>query len=339
MTASPPQATLDWLLEEDAANPGVRYFALRDLLDLPRDGAPVIAARRAVMESGPVPAILAAQQPEGYWQKAGAGYSPKYRGTVWQLVQLERLGADPADARVRAGCEYVLEHTQTSNGGFGCSGSYQSPPPPSSVIHCLNGNLLAALVNLGWLADERVRRAVEWQARSITGDGAELRYYKSMTSGPGFACGVNVGQPCGWGANKAIRALVAIPDAARTDAVRRALAVGAAFLLSRDPAVADYPYTERVSSTWQHLGLPLSYWSDVLETLENLVALGYGSDGRLDHAFELILSKRDASGRWRLENTLNGKTWVEIEARGRPSKWVTLRALSALRRAGRLPGA
>jgi len=85
--------------------------------------------------------------------------------------------------------------------------------------------------------------------------------------------------------------------------------------------------------------VPLSYWSDVLETLENLVALGYGSDGRLDHAFELILSKRDASGRWRLENTLNGKTWVEIEARGRPSKWVTLRALSALRRAGRLPGA
>ncbi|HEY7467382.1 MAG TPA: nitrogen fixation protein NifH, partial [Dehalococcoidia bacterium] len=133
--------------------------------------------------------------------------------------------------------------------------------------------------------------------------------------------------------------LLAIPDAARSVAVNRALDAGAAFLLSRDPAVADYPYRERVSSTWQHLGLPLSYWSDVLETLENLVGLGYGADPRLDHAFDLVLAKRDASGRWRMENTINGKSWVDIEAKGQPSKWVTLRALRTLRGAGRLPAA
>ncbi len=42
-----------WLLETDAANPGVRYFALRDLLERPADDAVVVAAQAAVMRSGP----------------------------------------------------------------------------------------------------------------------------------------------------------------------------------------------------------------------------------------------------------------------------------------------
>ena len=51
---------IDWLLEEDQENPSVRYFALRDLLDLPDSDEQVRAARSAIMDSGPVPAILAA---------------------------------------------------------------------------------------------------------------------------------------------------------------------------------------------------------------------------------------------------------------------------------------
>jgi hypothetical protein len=117
--------------------------------------------------------------------------------------------------------------------------------------------------------------------------------------------------------------------------VNRALAAGAAFLLSRDPAVADYPYRNRVSSSWQRLSLPLSYWSDVLETLENLIALGYGADPRLDNAFDLVLSKRDEHGRWRMEHSINGKSCVASRVATR----VTLRALHTLRRAGRLPAA
>jgi hypothetical protein len=44
---------LAWLLEKDADNPGVRYFALRDLLGFPAADAEVRAARSAVMRSGP----------------------------------------------------------------------------------------------------------------------------------------------------------------------------------------------------------------------------------------------------------------------------------------------
>ena len=109
---------LPWLLEPDPANPGVRYFALRDLLDRPADDPAVTAAQEAIMASGPVPAILDAQTPEGYWAKPGTGYSPKYRATSWQILFLAELGADPADARVRRGCEYVLTHSVAANEAF-----------------------------------------------------------------------------------------------------------------------------------------------------------------------------------------------------------------------------
>ena len=40
---------LPWLLEPDEENPGIRYFALRDLLDSPSDDPELVAAVRAAL--------------------------------------------------------------------------------------------------------------------------------------------------------------------------------------------------------------------------------------------------------------------------------------------------
>jgi hypothetical protein len=57
-------------------------------------------------------------------------------------------------------------------------------------------------MQLGFLEDEHVQAALNWQLQAITIQG-EIRYYKSGTAGPGFACGYNLKQPCAWGATKA----------------------------------------------------------------------------------------------------------------------------------------
>jgi len=320
---------LDWLLEKDKLNPSVRYFALQDLLELPKSDLDVRAARSSIMRSGPVPVILKAQEPFGAWVKRGSGYSPKYRATVWSLLILAELGADSDDPGIRKGCEYLLDHSLASNGAFS---AYQNSVPSGAFL-CLNGNLLFALQRLGLGTDPRVQAVTLWIAGAIVGQQPN-QYYASGTAGPNFACGINLGQPCGWGANKAIRGLLEVPKEARTPLIDRALDAGARFLLSCDPAVADYPYTERVNSTWFKLGFPLSYWSDVLETISNLVNMGYSEDLRLKTALEWIVDKQDDNGRWKLENSLNGKMWTNIEAKGKPSKWITLRALRVLKEAG-----
>ena len=319
-------SALPWLLEPDPDNPAIRYFILTDLLERPADDRELQEAKAAIMTSGPVPAILDAQHPVGYWVKPGGGYSPKYRSTIWQIIFLAELGADAGDARVQRGCEYVLEHSIAANGAFSC---YQKPVPSCAIL-CLNGNLLWAMMQLGFGEDDRVQTALNWLARAITG-ADDFRYLKSGTCGPGFCCSANEWQSCGWGANKAMRALLAVPDHQHTSAIQNALDLGADFLLSHDPAVADYPHTQRVSSTWFKLGFPLTYWSDVLETVQNLVDLGYGDDPRLTNAIQFVLDKQDAQGRWKLENGLKGKMWSDIEQKGRPSKWITLRALRMFR--------
>lgn len=325
---------LDWLLEP--IDPQVRHLTLRQLLDRPVDDPEVAESRSASMAAEPIAAVLAAQHPDGYWEKPGPGYSTKYRGTVWQLIFLDQLGADPADPRVQRACDYVLEHTQAQSGGFGASGAAgASAPPPSAVIHCLNGNLLRALIGFGRLDDERVGRAVEWEARAITGDGVD-RFYASGTSGPGFECAANEGLPCAWGAIKALSGLARIPVERRSPLVTRAIDNGVSFLLSRDPADADYPAgwgNTRPSGSWFKLGFPSGYVADVLQNLEVLAELGHARDPRLRRATEWLLARQDGDGRWRNQYAYIGKTWVDFERHGRQSKWVTLRALRFLRAA------
>jgi hypothetical protein len=313
---------LPWLLEPD--NPSVRYFALRDLLDRPDADPDLHAARAAIMRSEPVRAILAARHPDGYWVKPGPGYSPKYTSTVWQVMILADLGADGSDQGIRESCEYLLAHAQARGGGFSLTAA------PSGVLHCLNGNLTYALLTLGLPpADERIQQALDWQAGAILGEGAA--YYASGTTGPGFGCVANGALPCAWGAVKALKAFALLPPEARTPRIQRAIDAGVEFMLSRDLARADYPYAERISSNWFKFGYPLSYTSDILEALEVLARLGHAQDPRLAGAIEFALSKQDSHGRWKLAHTLNDKMWVDIEQKGKPSKWVTLRALRVLR--------
>jgi hypothetical protein len=325
---------LPWLLE--AETPAVRHLALRQLLDQPEEAPEVRQARAAAMHTDPIASILAAQQPAGYWVKPGPGYNPKYRGTVWQLIFLDQLGADGADARVQVACDYVLAHSQARSGGFACwegGRREEAPPPPSLALHCLNGNLLRALIDFGRLDDDRVQRAIDWQARSITGEGF-TRYYRSGTSGPGFRCGSNEQLPCAWGAIKGLLALARIPPQRRAPTVERAIQAGVAFLFSCDPATAAYPAgwgNVEPSLSWFKLGFPLGFVADMLQNVTVLCELGFAHDARLAGAVDWLLSKQEPSGRWRNESASTGKTWVEIDKQGQPSKWVTLRACSVLK--------
>lgn len=326
---------MPWLLEPET--PAVRAATLMRLLDRPVGDPEVVSARSAAMASDPIAATLAAQSPEGWWVKPGPGYAPKYTGTVWSLIFLDQLGADPADEGIQRACEYVLRMNPTASGGLGCSGSHKEvAPPPSSVLHCLNGNLLRALIGFGHLEDPEVQSAISWAARAITGNDPG-RYHASGTSGPGFACGANEGQPCAWGAAKEMLALARIPAHQRSAEVAAAIDVGVEFLLSRDPAKADYPMgwgNTRPSASWFTLGFPSGYVADVLQVLEALAELGHAGDERLAGSYDWLLGTQDADGRWLNRHAYHGKTWVDFERRGAPSKWVTLRACTVLRTAG-----
>ena len=326
------EAPFPWLL--DPADPGPRYLALRDLLDRPVDDPELVDARELAHSDGPIAGILDAMEPEGYWEKSGPGYYPKYRGSVWSLVTLGQLGASAKiDTRIQLACDYLLEHSLNDNGQFTVSGT------PSTNVECLQGNLCTAMIDLG-IDDPRLDNAFEWMARSVTGEGvapmsekkAPLRYY-SGNIGPGFACGANNKLPCAWGAAKVMLAFSVLPVERHTPLIKQAIQEGIDFLFSVDPATAAYPcgFSKKPSRNWWKFGFPVFYITDLLQIIEALVALGYGKYPRLANALDLVLGKQDGEGRWPLEYDYKGKTWVDYGAKKQSNKWVTLRALRVLK--------
>jgi len=351
---------IPWLLEKDNAQPAIRYYALRDILGRDENDSEVKAAKAAIMTSGPVPVILAAQHPEGYW-----GKRPRYTGTMHALFYMAQLGADGADPRIRAGCEILLSRYIDSNGAPLGGLSLKGTP---SGFNCAAGNMAAALIDFGWLNDQRLQTAMEWLARTITGEGvadasnrdSNKRHDKSGNSSSPFACADrNANVPCAWGAINAMIALNKVPPAQRTRNMHEAIKQGVDFLLSRDPAVADYPFGpggNRPSLKWFKFYYPLRA-ADVLQNLEVLAALGQAENPKLANALDLVISKQDQQGRWLLERTykeladtqekkvfywyqnvvrlyITGKELADIqEKKGQPSKWVTLRALRVLKAA------
>jgi len=321
-------ASINWLLSLDI--PGVSYLTLRDLLDRPASDPEMRMAAEKAHREGAIAHILSKMEPEGYWVKAGAGYGPKYRSSVWALILLAQLGACVEfDERLDTACQYMLEHALTEYGQF----SYNRAP--GGTFDCLQGNLCWALTALGCV-DPRLDGAFEWMARTITGEGIAdkqekhnpLRYY-AYQCGPLFACGANYQKSCAWGAVKEMLAFSVLPHEKWTPLIRDAVEAGVEFLLGVDPLTAAYPTgTDNLPNrSWWKFGFPVFYITDILQIAEALAALGYIKDSRLYNCLEYIWNKQDKAGRWMLEYDYAGKTWLSYGEKRQPNPWVTIRAL------------
>ena len=324
----PDSKIIDWLLEEE--NPSVRYFTLRDLLCRPERSFEVQKAKKANMTSGVIPKIQARQNADGSWAEEGKFYRNKYKGTVWELIVLAHLGADGADPHIKKACEYIFHHSQDrESGGFSIDYSVTKDGGSHSwVIPCLTGNLVWSLIRLGYLGDERLQRAIDHIAtyqRFDDGEGEKLSGWPydrfKMCYGR---------HSCHMGAGKALKALAEIPSSERSAQVERTIDQAVEYFLKHHIHKKSHDSNKVSKPGWLKLGFPLMYQDDVLEILEILAKLKV-KDPRLDEAVELVEGKRTGDGKWILENTFNGRFIADIERKGKPSKWITLKALKVLK--------
>jgi hypothetical protein len=304
------QAALPWLLEGE--NPSVRYFALRDLHGKGEDDPEVGEAKAAILESKPVKRILSLQKPEGWWSDPEGMFTPNYRGSAWQLAFLAELGADPEHPKVKKGVEYVLDKITKKEGA-----EVAAKRSAFINVNCYLGVAMEAFIRLGRLNDERVQAGIAYACELVTQGKLKCRYRQNLS--------------CPWGGEKEIRALARIPEEKRTPEVKAAMAKIAEFLLKYDLARAAYPRKKRVSGHWFRFAFPRTYNADILEVLDALALAGYGRERKLGPAIEFMLSKQDKDGRWKMETSYNGKMLADIEEKGKPSKWITLRALRVLK--------
>ena len=338
-----PAATLEWLLEPD--NPAVAVLTRRTLLGEPSDDAETAALWARRNEHPPIAGILDAQLADGAWDVPSRDYQ-KYGGSLWQVHFLGELWADRDDQRVRRAADYAFSR-QLADGSWSVSNMQ-----PRGSIQCLTANVARALARLGWARDERIARAIAYVV-DVQRDRGPL------------VCAGGYGEftlngYCHMLAPKLLLLLGEVPRDAWPEGAEEVR--GAAVEALRDKQVfrclpngsrdyLDLAYAARKSDLravrakwlaehspleykekpgWLKFGFPLSYNSDALEALWALTRVGETPRAEYAPATELVRKSADAQMRWALRNTLNGKMRADVEQKGAPSKWLTLRALQVL---------
>lgn len=242
---------LEWLLEED--NPGMRFSALTMLLGRDPEAPDVRGLRSAAMQIDPIRTIMAHQEPEGHWGQPQRFYHGKYFGTVWQIIFLAQLAADPDDERIKRGCEFLFNRSQNRKTcGFSQSGTDRSGGTGSGQLPCLTGNLVWALQYFGYENDGRWARAVDWLLTTQQADG-------------GWGHG---GHSCFQGSVKPLKALVCLPQTYRSPAVETAIERAVEFFLQHRLFRRDHHGFDVAKPQHLRLGYPLGWQTDVLEMLD-----------------------------------------------------------------------
>jgi hypothetical protein len=135
-----------------------------------------------------------------------------------------------------------------------------------------------------------------------------------------------------------LRALAELPEAYRSEGTARVLQAGVEFMLLHHVYKRSHNPSKPMNAKLTQLTFPGFYWPDFVDVLLVLTHLGC-RDPRMEDAIAYLRKKQSKEGTWKLQRTYNERSVhdtfpvvVPLEERGAPSKWVTLRALTVLKR-------
>lgn len=308
------KSVLAWLLDSDAS---IRWQVMRDLTDAPEH---VVASERArVAAEGWGARLLSLQDADGRW--AGAAWNHGWNSTMHVLWLLCHMGIEPASAEARRAIDRVREHvTWQGCGPEECDDNrfFEGETEP-----CINGQVAMA----GAYFKQDVSAVVDRLLGEQLPDGGWNCDAPHDSTRSSF--------------NTTICVLEALLEFERAfDAppvVTAARLRGQEYLLERRlfrrRSSGEVIERDRKSGgNWTHFAFPAWWHYDVLRGLDYLRSAKTTPDERMDEAIALVAAKRDADGRWPLDNRYSGVMPIEMnEVVGRPSRWNTLRAMRVLR--------
>jgi hypothetical protein len=330
---------LEWLLEED--NAPVRLLTLRRLLHRSESDAEVQDARAHLIDYSVTQRILA--HSDEIWESSPRMFW-SYKGKHWSTVYLGLFLANGTDPRLAEGvqalmesrwsserwhcmtacmlrafwrlgygdCPAVVQGTETlaqrllDDGGITCSGMN------TSLLWRCYMTLPKLLLSFGEVPPERrspvIRDAIAWIAQEMV----DHQVYVYVA-----------GNRKAWDAVRPrSRRKADAPEGETPDSWREKVKAG---FLAEEGLGELQP-----KRNWTRFGFPLNYNSDILEAMYALTTVGVPMSEGLKKPLQVIRDKRTSDGVWLMDKSLNGQMWADVEAKGQPSKWITLFALIIL---------
>jgi len=304
---------IDWLLESD---PSIRWQTMQDLTDASADQ--VAAERARVAIEGWGAQLLALRREDGLWDTGTP--EPEWISLL-ALLQLRDMGLDASSEEAREAIGLVSDNaTWHSRGPW-----HGTPLFAGEVEPCINGRVVTA----GSYFGQDVTGIVERLLGEQMADGGWNCEQENGSTRGSFHTTIDV-----------LEGLLeyerATGDSARVTAARER---GHEYLLDRR-MLRRLSSGELIDPAFTLFSYPTGWHYDALRGLDYLRAAGVTPDARVAEAIEVVRSKRDAEGRWLLENPheselvnarLRDLAFDMSEREGRPSRWNTLRALRVLR--------
>jgi len=314
------RTVIAWLLDAD---PSIRWQVMRDLTCASAEQ--VAAERRKVATEGAGARLLAMQEADGRWGEAA--WNRGWNSTMHVLMLLRDMGLDPDSEQAQHAVGMVRDHVTWKGGGPPeCD---DNPFFAGELEPCINGQVGAVGAYFG----QDVQGIVDRLLTEQLPDG-------------GWNCeAVNGSKRSSF--NTTICVLEALLEVelrfGSSPEVTAARARGQEYLLERrlfrrksTGEVIEYdrklgPGGGGDHPAWTRFAFPTWWHYDVLRALEYLRRAGVAPDERVAEAVDLVTAKRGRDGRWPLEVQYPGEMPVELdEGEGKPSRWITLRALRVL---------
>ena len=302
-----------WLLDSD---PSIRWQTMRDLTEA--TPAEVAAERARVASEGFGARLLSMQAPDGTW--SGTAWNHGWDSTMHVLTLLRELGLDPASEPARRALTLVREQVTWKDCGppeVHDNRFFQGETEP-----CINGQVAAA----GAYFRQDVRGIIDRLLTEQLSDGGWNCEAENGSARSSFNTTICV-----------LEALLEHERAVGGDvAVASARLRGQKYLLERRLfhrlSTGEAIERDRKSGAAWTSFAAFPWWHyDLLRGLDYLRNAGVAPDPRVAEAIEVVKSKCGEDGKWPLEVEYRGKMPIALdEGVGRPSRWITLRALRVL---------
>ncbi|MEX1254531.1 MAG: hypothetical protein WEE64_09330 [Dehalococcoidia bacterium] len=315
MPATPPatqDGTVQWLLDGD---PAIRWQTLRDLVGAPEPATD--RERRKVAGEGWGARLLAEQDKDGRWGRGPSSqlslYVPKWTSTFYTMLLLRDFGLPGQNPQAKRGCRELLDGGSQSDGGLWYGGSGRSET-------CVTGMGLSILSYFQY-GDDRLD--------AIAGHLIE----QQMPDG-----GWNCRRPRG-ATHASVHTTISALEGLRhyelhrgrqTRDVQLAKRRGREFLLDHR-LFRSHRTGDVIKPVFTRFAFPAHWHYDILRALDYFRAVNAPRDERLAEEIDIVRSTRGDDGRWSLQQVWQGKTHFQLERRGQPSRWNTLRALRVLK--------
>ena len=316
------ESVIHWLLDSD---PSIRWQVMRDLLG--ESGETLARERARVAAEGWGSQLLALHRPDGNWGKGE--HARQWESTLYTLLLLRDMGLDPTSDQARSAIGTVREHVTWR--GWDWDGSWRglefagTPFFEGEVEPCINGHVLALGAYFGHASDRLLGRLLGEQL-SDGGWNCEAERGSVRSSFNTTICALE-----GLLAYERAKGAGATGMGAVTEARDR----GEEYLLERrmfrrlstGEAIKD----RKGHHDWTRPAFPTTWHYDVLRGLDYLRSAGVRPDERIAEAAGLVTQRRQEDGRWPLDDPHRDPVGLDMEGgAGKPSRWITLRAMRVL---------